>query len=58
MFLGCEFIRTQKGFPLTPAAALTLEKLETILPESNSATAKKLTAQISYRFPIAAASTG
>ncbi len=57
IFLGCNFIRQQKGFPFAKPAEIALEKLSSVFPEKNIAAAEGVLQKITYDLPVVAAAS-
>lgn len=51
IFLGCEFIKNQHGFPYAKAAARALEKITKIIPKNNLSKAEAVLQKIVYNIP-------
>lgn len=56
LYLGCNFIRHQQGFPYAKPAERALEKLTTVISEENIRSAEQVIQKIHYNIPISQAS--
>ncbi len=51
LYLGCDFIRSQNGFPFSKAAERALRKLSALMSEKNLTALKTITDRILYDLP-------